>query len=117
MRTDDDAPALPIGAAATIIGVSRARVYQRVGQYHGWVPGKPLPSVPGATKRPGPTNSTHGKAQLLVQLSDVLAWRAEREAAGLAVGPLPDELAEHILPEPPPLPSPDVIGLPTFRPY
>lgn len=109
---DEDAPTIGITQAARMIGVSRARMYQRITQQAGgWTPGRPFPAETGAPISAGARN---GK-QIRVALADVLAWRAEREAAGLPVGPIPDTLAEHIVPDPPTIPP--IIGLPTISPF
>lgn len=113
-----DPAELSVTQAAKLIGVSRARVYQRItGEAGGWDAGRPLP----AASRPSEGRGTRNGRQLKIELDVALAWRAEREAAGQPVGPLPDALAEHATPTPPPVPPVAPIampvGMPNFSPF
>lgn len=92
---------LTVPVAARIVGVSRARVYQRIsGLAGGWVAGKPLEATPKKSTNRG---AREGK-QLTISVEDVMAWRAERMEIGAEVGPLPAELADWEVVLPPPLP-------------
>jgi len=117
---------LTVPEAARIVGVSRARVYQRIsGLAGGWVAGKPLDATPKKSTNRG---AREGK-QLTISVEDVMAWRAERIEAGAEVGPLPPELAEWEVVLPPAVPpivpvtaqdkrQPDVpVGIPILSPY
>lgn len=117
---------LTVAEAARIVGVSRARVYQRIsGMAGGWVAGKPLDATP---KRSSNRGARDGQ-QLTISVEDVMAWRAERMEAGADVGELPGHLAEWevILPPPqPPIvpltakeppPAAPAVGLPIVSPF
>ena len=66
-----EVPDLSVAEAADFIGVSRARVYQRVtGTAGAWDAGRPLPSVLRETNRPG-TKAGH---QRRISIADALAW-------------------------------------------
>ena len=70
---------MPVAVAARLIGVSRARVYQRIsGKAGTWTAGAPLAATIGKSGSKGARNGR----QLRVSLSDALAWRAEREGKG-----------------------------------
>lgn len=79
-------PDLSVTEAAKLIGVSRARVYQRITGYagHGDA-GAPL----SVTVQDGPTRKKYR-----VPIAIALTWRAERQANHLPVGPIP----EHLVP-------------------
>lgn len=109
-----------VSEAARIIGVSRARVYQRIAQPDGgWNPGRPLDAETGPPMARG---ARDGK-QLRVKLVDVLVWRHERETAGQPVGPLPvrplpviPAMLEPAITETA-NPSVSTIGLPAITPF
>lgn len=76
---------LSVSEAAILIGVSRARVYQRITGYaKDGKAGRPLDVVVRTTNRPG----TRLGRQIRIPLASALAWRAERQASGLTVGQL-----------------------------
>ena len=101
---------IAIADAARIIGVSRARVYQRVRDAAAMA-SRPLPAHTRASRARG---NWGGKLWFL-DIEDVLAWRAEREAAGLPVGPIPASIADHLVTAPPQIPP--IVGMPNFSPF
>ena len=107
-----EVPDLSVAEAADFIGVSRARVYQRVtGTAGAWDAGRPLPSVLRETKRPG-TKAGH---QRRISIADALAWRMERETKQQPVGPITPAidlaLAKYREATAPP------VGLPAITPF
>ena len=106
---------LSVTEAARLIGVSRARVYQRTGSPAA-TSSRPIAS---ATRDDVPLRGVavaRGRS-LRIPLADALIWRAERAAQGLPVGPMP-----HAAPSIPDAPSdqtpePSPVGLPSFRPF
>lgn len=115
---------LSVAEAAKWIGVSRARVYQRITGYAGQGDaGQPLDVVVRTTHRPG----TKMGRQFRVPIATALKWRAERQARGLPVGVIPDGVsleapaASVAAVAPPPPPTPDVsdapVGMPTVSPF
>lgn len=102
-------PELSVTEAAKIIGVSRARVYQRI---TGDAGSRQLEASARPSKRRG-----HQKGKMLqIALDVVLTWRAERLAAGLEVGPIPPEYQTHEpIPKPPAIPP--IVGLPNLSPF
>jgi len=110
-------PDLSVAEAARLIGVSRARVYQRIsGNAGSWDAGRPIEVVIRAAVSRGVKNGR----QLRVDVETALTWRAEREAAGLPVGPVPPALADYVIPVPPPPPAIiplSAVGLPTVTPF
>ncbi len=101
---------IAIADAARIIGVSRARVYQRARDAAA-MSSRPLPVHNRASRARGIRDGR----QWFLDLDDVLAWRAEREAAGLPVGPIPASIADHLVTAPPPIPP--IVGLPNLSPF
>ena len=102
---------LTVPEACAIIGVSRQRLHQRMTQAE-----RPIAAI-------DLTPPTRQRRDLRVPTAEVLAWRAEREAAGETVGPLPAwaiPIPPHP-PEVPPVPPMPAItrglGLPSFRPF
>jgi hypothetical protein len=68
---------LSVIETATLVGVSRARVYQRITGKPALGAGRPLPvTVSGGVQR--------------VPIIEAMNWRMDRLAEGLPVGPLPD---------------------------
>jgi hypothetical protein len=116
---------LTVPEVARIVGVSRARVYQRISGLAGsWVAGKPLDATPKKSNNRG---AREGK-QLTISVEDVMTWRAERLEAGAEVGSLPPDLAdwEVILPPPQPPIVPvtaddkrqePAVGIPILTPF
>lgn len=111
---------LTVTEAAAMIGVSRARVYQRItGQAGTWAAGKPLPAI---LVRSTSRGSKNGR-QMRVAFDLAMQWRQERLAAGLAVGPVPAMETGDDIPAPPAKPSrvteePAIpIGMPTVSPF
>ncbi len=113
---------LTVTEAAKMVGVSRARVYQRItGQAGGWDPGRPLPAILVRSTSRGARNGR----QMRVDFHLAMEWRQERLAAGLSVGPIPASDPEDAVPAPPPMPAkmteptePVVtIGLPVVSPF
>lgn len=104
---------LSVTAAAKIIGVSRARVYQRItGDAGTWDAGRPLEAVARPSNKRGHRN---GK-MFQIALEVVLEWRAERLAAGLDVGPVPPQYQSHEpIPKPPTIPP--IVGMPNLSPF
>jgi hypothetical protein len=107
-----EVPDLSIAEAATFIGVSRARIYQRVtGRAGQWPAGRPLQSILRETKRPG-TKDGH---QRRISIADALAWRMEREVKQQPVGPITPEmnslLAKYREMTKPP------VGMPAINPF
>jgi hypothetical protein len=109
---------MTVTEAAKMIGVSRARVYQRItGQAGTWDPGRPLPAILVRSTSRGARNGR----QMRVDFSLALEWRQERLAAGLEVGPIPAADPEDAVPAPPTMPAKTdefempamTIGLPT----
>jgi len=104
---------LSVAETARIVGVSRARVYQRIADYDG-DNARSLEAVTRESKRPG----TRDGRQLRIPIAVALSWRAEREAAGQIVGVVPPEVSDQLLPPPPIPPSAEIpVGLPAFRPF
>jgi hypothetical protein len=102
---------LSVTEAARLIGVSRARVYQRAGATAS-TPSRPIAS---ATRDDVPLRGlavARGRS-LRIPLADALIWRAERAAQGLPVGPVPHGVAET----PAPVEPASSVGLPSFRPF
>lgn len=111
-------PTMSVPDAARAIGVTPARVYQRLS-------GKPRAGVPiiGSrvldVSRKGKTPRT----VLHVDVVTVLQWRAQRLDAGEPVGPVPSAYIEHDVPPPPARPTPNTeavgmaVGMPTVRPF
>jgi hypothetical protein len=104
---------------ARLVGVSRARVYQRcidpAAQNS-----RPLSSMQVLS------NSVRGGMTRRIPIAAALAWRNERLASGDPVGPLPDWLAVRRSEPVEPLavvasvvvePDPPAVGLPVFRPF
>lgn len=108
-------PEMSVAAAARILGVSRQRVYQRIAVAAGGdgEHGRPLE----ATVRASNGRGTRGGQQLRVELDIVLAWRAERVAAGLPVGPIPAQFWRDVVPLPPEIPAQPFSGLPNLNPF
>jgi hypothetical protein len=113
---------MTVTEAAKMIGVSRARVYQRItGQAGTWDPGRPLPAILVRSTSRGARNGR----QMRIDFALALEWRQERLTAGLEVGPIPAADPEDAVPAPPVMPSkhdamdePTVtIGLPTLTPF
>jgi hypothetical protein len=109
---------LSVAQAAKLVGVSRARVYQRITGYAGaGDSGRPIDALIRTTNRPG----TRLGRQFRVPLEAALEWRAERELQGLAVGPLPEGVTAPVVSDDPHALPPDAqplpIGLPVFRPF
>jgi hypothetical protein len=111
---------LTVTEAAKMVGVSRARVYQRItGQAGGWDPGRPMPVILVPCTSRGARNGR----QMRIDFDLALEWRQERLTAGLPVGPIPDADPEDAVPPPPVKPpktaepaSPVVpIGMPSVR--
>ena len=111
---------LSVTEAARLIGVSRARVYQRAGATAS-TQSRPIAT---STRDDVPLRGVavaRGRS-LRIPLADAIIWRAERAAQGLPVGPLPhgtvviggDEPINPAAPEPL---EPAPIGLPTFRTF
>jgi hypothetical protein len=103
---------LSVTEAARLIGVSRARVYQRA-RADETTASRPIAS---ATRDDVPLRGlavARGRS-LRIPLADALIWRAERAAQGLPVGPVPHgtPVAAPELPEPA-----SSVGLPSFRPF
>lgn len=102
---------LTVPEACALIGVSRQRLHQRMSQSE-----RPIPAI-------DLTAPHRIRRDLRVPTADALAWRAEREAAGETVGPLPEwaiPLPPHPPEVPPVPPMPAItrgVGLPTFRPF
>lgn len=95
---------LTVAEAAAMIGVTRQRVQQRIHSIE-----RPIPAADTAT----PANRNGNRKA--IPLETVLEWRAERQAAGQPVGPIPDRLIAAPPIEPP---KPVIgIGLPTVRPF
>ena len=111
-------PELSVTAAAKIIGVSRARVYQRItGDAGGWDAGRQLP----AEVRASTSRGHRGGKLYRIALDVALAWREERLAAGLEVGEVPPEY-HHYIPGPKPpaipkIPGTRPIGMPNLSPF
>jgi hypothetical protein len=107
-------PEMSVAAAARMLGVSRQRVYQRVAgagaedNKHG----RPL----DATVRPSEGRGTRDGVQIRIELDVVLAWREERIAAGLPVGPIPAHLWRDVVPKPPEIPA-TFSGFPNINPF
>lgn len=106
-----------IAEASRIVGVTRARVYQRVNGVTGAGEDAPraerIPSTQEAQLSPLTGRS---RSVTVVPLSAVLRWRADRIAAGLPVGTVPDGYGA------PPVviaiePSDEPVGLPSMRAY
>lgn len=107
-----DLPDLSIAEAATFIGVSRARIYQRVtGRAGGWDAGRPLQSILRETKRPG----TKAGQQRRISIADALAWRMERETKQQPVGPITPQM-DSLLARYRELTTAPV-GMPTIQPF
>lgn len=106
-------PEITVTEAAKIIGVSRARVYQRItGDAGSWDAGRPLP----ATVRPS-TGRGHRNGQTLrIALDVALAWREERQTAGLDVGEIPPKYLDYV-PAPKPPAMPRIVGMPNISPF
>lgn len=108
MTTAPHEPDLSILEVAALVGVTKARVYQRLAD-----PTDPLPSVKRSV-----TQGT--RAVTRVPIEAALAWRADRLKHGHAVGEAPLELLDQLL-VPPPAPiliMPSIqIGLPRFTPF
>jgi len=110
---------LSVTEAARLIGVSRARIYQRTNALHR--EGRLLPTQT-RTDVPLRGVAVQRGRQIRIPLADAIIWRAERAAQGLPVGPLPhgtvviggDEPVNPAAPEPL---KPAPIGLPTFRQF
>jgi hypothetical protein len=109
-------PDLSIPQVAALVGVTKARVYQRingetgageVARRAGCLPSHQRALTPGA------------RMVTRVPLDVALAWRAERMAQGHAVGEAPYELLDQLLAPPPvpTLPAPPSVGLPRFTPF
>lgn len=119
--TDSDRPITDLSVAETakLVGVSRARVYQRITGYAGaGDSGRPIDALIRTTHRPG----TRLGRQMRIPVEAALAWRTERELAGYAVGPIPDGITTPppVLDDPhslPPDAQPLPIGMPVFRPF
>lgn len=106
---------LSVSEAAAYIGVTRARVYQRLTGYAGaWDAGRPLNSIVRDTGRPGTRNGR----QKRIAIEDALAWRTEREQAGLPVGPVtPTILAALGAALNDPIATAPTVGLPAITPF
>lgn len=108
--------------AAALIGVSRARVYQRVTGQPIHQAGRPLDGLLRPARRPGLKKD---QLHLRVPLHAVLTWRAERVLAHEPVGDLPETLADAFATvlaqvraaQAAPASPPAVIGFPMFRPF
>lgn len=104
---------ITVTEAAKLIGVSRARVYQRItGDAGGWDAGRPLEAMP----RPSTGRGHRNGRTLKIALDVALAWRDERQAAGLDVGPIPAHYLDE-LPAPKPPTMPRIIGMPNLSPF
>lgn len=104
---------LSVAQAAKLIGVSRARIYQRItGDAGGWDAGRPLEATP----RPSTGRGHRNGRTLKIALDVALAWREERQAAGLEVGPVPPEYLDA-LPAPKPPAMPRIVGMPNLSPF
>ena len=119
-RTPPPVTDLSVAEAATLIGVSRARVYQRITGYAGQGDaGQPLDVVVRTTRRPG----TKMGRQFRVPIQTAMAWRAERQANHLPVGPVPPAIAAALstMPPQPIAPAPDApvgaVGLPSVSAF
>jgi hypothetical protein len=110
--------AIGVVAAAKLIGVTRARVYQRIngttGAEENMRPQTRLASVQDVR-----ISRTTGKAQsiTLIPVAAAMQWRTERIAAGLPVGPMLDNAAP-VVHAPSDEPGPDgAVGIPSMRAY
>jgi hypothetical protein len=106
---------LSVTEAARLIGVSRARIYQRANAMHTAKAGRHLPTETRSDVPLRGVAVSRGH-QIRIPLADALIWRAERAAQGLPVGPLPHNVAEIPVAAPDPA-EPAPVGLPTFRPF
>jgi hypothetical protein len=108
----DELPDLSIAEAATFIGVSRARIYQRVtGRAGQWPAGRPLQSIMRETKRPG----TKDGQQRRISIADALAWRMEREVKQQPVGPITPHMDALLAKYREATSAP--VGMPTIQPF
>ena len=107
-----------IAEAARIVGVTRARVYQRVngvtGAGEGATRAGRLESVQELRmgKKGGQAHSV-----TVIPVAAVLQWRAERIASGLPVGPVPDGYGAPTAVIDAPSVADDSVGLPSVRAY
>jgi hypothetical protein len=106
---------LSASETAQLVGVSRARVYQRL---DGWdLQSRAIASVAE------PSRHAYTGVARRVPVAAALAWRTERLAAGAPVGPLPDWLAVRTSEPAAPVTvdapddAPAPIGLPSLRPF
>lgn len=115
---------LSVTETAALVGVSRARVYQRITGYAGaGDAGRAIDTVIRETGRPG----TRRGQQMRIPLAVALQWRTEREAAGQAVGEIPAEVQDQLVIDPPLPPSlsggrtngvsGEPVGMPAIRPF
>ena len=108
-------PEVSVAAAARMIGVSRARVYQRVASAmtDAGNHSKPL----DATIRAAGGRGTRAGVQIRIELDVVMAWRDERIAAGLPVGAIPAQYWRDVVPKPPEIPVQPFSGMPNLNPF
>lgn len=108
-------PLVSVSAAARIVGVSTARVYQRISET---AEGTRIPAV----TVPVSSKGRELTPRLRVDIVTVLEWRREREVLGQEVGPVPPAYQAYVVPLPPPRPAPietpfGPVGLPATRPF
>ena len=110
---------LTVLEVARLVGVSRARVYQRCCDPEAQN-SRPLNSMQVLS------NNVRGGVTRRIPVAAALAWRNERIASGDRVGPLPDWMAVRRSEPVEPLavvapvvapPDPPAVGLPVFRPF
>lgn len=108
-------PLVSVSAAARMVGVSTARVYQRISET---AEGTRIPAV----TVPMSSKGRELTPRLRVDIVTVLEWRREREVLGQEVGPVPTAYLTYVVPLPPPRPAPiehapSSVGLPATRPF
>lgn len=99
---------LSVTEAARLIGVTRARVYQRARLPGVDGGGRPLASDLRTDVPLRGVGVSRGE-QIRIPLADALVWRSERAAQGLPVGPLPESVT--------PSDDPPAVGMPSIRPF
>lgn len=100
--TDTATVYISVALAARMVGVSTARVYQRID------PNGEGTRIPAITEQRATRDGRPMVPRFRLDLRDVLTWRAERLAQGLDVGPVPEGYTPEVTP---------AIGLPTARPF
>ena len=117
MTTENKAPwpLVPVAQAARMVGVSTARVYQRISES---AEGTRIPAVVVPRQR---SDGRELAPRLRVDILTVLEWRRERELAGHEVGPVAPQFERFVVPVPPARPTPaelvGSVGMPSTRPF